>query len=80
MTVTKKTIRVTAEATLDEFNKVKDFVSHLDGGYFSYVNDYVIAYVLMKDYGYDAVKITSVEIDSEAQKVFIEFESEITND
>ena len=75
MTIKTKTIRVNAETNLEEFNNVKDFLSNLDE-YSSYVNFYVVAYVLLKDYGYDAIKITSVKIDSEAQKVFIEFESE----
>lgn len=75
LAITSKTIKITAEATLEEFKDVKEFITHLNGGYFSYVNDYIIAYVLLKDYGYDAIKITSVKIDSEAQKVFIEFES-----
>ena len=79
MTVTSKTIKITAKATLDEFNKVKVFVSHLDNGFLSYVNDYVIAYVLLKDYDYDVVRITSVKIDTEKKTVFIEFESEIEN-
>ena len=77
MTITKKTIKVSAETSLEEFNDIKDFLSNLDECY-SYVNSHVVAYVLLKDYGYDAIKITSVKIDSEAQKVFIEFESEYT--
>ena len=76
MTIKTKTIKVNAETSLEEFNDIKDFISNLDDGYYSYVNNYVVAYVLLKDYGYNAVKITSVKIDSEAQKVFIEFESE----
>ena len=80
MTVTSKTIKITAKATLDEFNHVKEFVSHLDGGYFSYINDYVIAYVLLRNWDYDAVKITSVKTDTEKKTVFIEFESKIDND
>ena len=77
MTIKTKTIRVSAETSLEEFNDVKEFLSNLDECY-SYVNIYVVAYVLLKNYGYDAIKITSVKIDSEAQKVFIEFESEYT--
>ena len=77
MTITKRTIRVSAETSLEKFNDIKDFLSNLDE-YYSYVNIYVVAYVLLKDYGYDAIKITSVKIDSEAQKVFIKFESEYT--
>ena len=80
MTIKTKTIKTTAETSLEEFNDVKEFLSNLDDGYYSYVYSYVVAYVLLKDYGYDAIKITSVKIDSEAQKVFIEFESKIDND
>ena len=75
MTIKTKTIRVNAETSIEEFNDVKDFLFNLNE-YSSYVNFYVVAYVLLKDYGYDVIKITSVKIDSEAQKVFIEFESE----
>ena len=54
MTIKTKTIRVNAETSIEEFNDVKDFLSSLDE-YSSYVNYYVVAYVLLKDYGYDAI-------------------------
>lgn len=80
MTITSKTVKCSAEAKLDEFVDVKELLTHLDGGWFSYINDYVIAYVLLKNYGYDAVKISDVNIDIDTNTVFIEFESKIEND
>ena len=73
MTIKNKTIRYEAEAKMEEFTEVKNLLSHLDGGYVSYVNDYVIAYVLLKNYEYDAIKINNVNID--AKTVSIEFET-----
>ena len=43
MTIKTKTIRVSAETSLEEFNDVKDFLSNLDNGVYLYVNNYVVA-------------------------------------
>ena len=81
MTIKSKTIRYEAVAKMDEFNQVKNLLSHLDGGYVSYVNDYVIAYVLLKNNGYNAVKINDVKMNNNTT-VYIEFEirKQINND
>ena len=77
MAITRKTIKITAKATLDEFNHVKEFLSHISGLY-SYVDNYIISYVLLRNWGYDAIEITSVKTDTEKKNVFIDFESEYT--
>ena len=74
MTIKSKTIRYEAVAKMEEFNEVKNLLSHLDGGYVSYVNDYVVAYVLLKNNGYNAIKINNVNMHSDAKTVSIEFE------
>lgn len=79
MTITSKTIKITAEATLDEFIHVKEFLSNITGMY-SYVDNYIISYVLLRNWNYDAIEITSVKTDTEKKTVFIEFESKIDND
>ena len=73
MTIERKIIRYEALAKIEEFNEVKNLLSHLDGGYVSYVNDYVIAYVLLKNNGYNAVKINDVKMNNNTT-VYIEFE------
>ena len=82
MTIKSKTIRYEAVAKMDEFTEVKNLLSHLDGGYVSYVNDYVIAYVLLKNNGYNAIKINNVNMHIDAKTVSIEFEirRQINND
>lgn len=76
MTITKRTIRVSAETSLEEFNDIKDFLSNLDYGFYSYVNNYVVAYVLVRNHGYKATKINNVYIDNDTSTVTIDFESE----
>ena len=77
MTIKTKTIRVNAETSIEEFNDVKDFLFNLDE-YSSYVNYYVVAYVLVRNHGYKATKINAVNIDNDTSTVTIEFESEYT--
>ena len=74
MTIERKIIRYEALAKIEEFNEVKNLLSHLDGGYVSYVNDYVIAYVLLKNNGYNAIEINNVNMHIDAKTVSIEFE------
>ena len=77
MTIKTKTIRVNAETSIEEFNDVKEFLSNLDECY-SYVNIYVVAYVLLQNHGYKATKINAVNIDNDTSTVTIDFESEYT--
>ena len=77
MTIKSKTIRYEVEAKKEEFNKVKYLLSFINGEYESYVNDYVVAYVLLKNNGYNAEKINDVIIDQETKNVSIEFESKV---
>lgn len=74
MTITKRTIRVSAETSREEFNDIKDFLSNLDDGYYSYVNNYVVAYVLVQNHGNKATKINNVYIDDKTSTVIIDFE------
>lgn len=76
MTIKSKTIRYEAVAKIEEFNEVKNLLSHLDGGYVSYVNDYVIAYVLLRNYEYNVIKINNVNMHIDAKTVSIEFETD----
>ena len=76
MTIKTKTIRVNAETSIEEFNDVKDFLSNLDYGFYSYVNNYVVAYVLVRNHGYKATKINNVNIDMTNNTVVIDFETE----
>jgi hypothetical protein len=76
MTIKSKTIRYEAVAKMEEFTEVKNLLSHLNGSYESYVNDYVIAYVLLKNNGFTAIKINNVSTDIDGKTVSIEFESE----
>ena len=75
MTIKTKTIKTTAETSLEEFNDVKDFLFNLNE-YSSYVNFYVVAYVLVRNHGYKATKINAVNIDNDTSTVTIEFETE----
>ena len=76
MTIKTKTIRVSAETSIEEFNDVKDFLSRLDDGYYSPVCNNVIAYVLLQNHGYKATQINDVDISMTNNTVVIDFETE----
>ena len=78
MTIVKKMVRSIAEVKVNEFNDMKKFLSRISGLY-SYVDNYIIAYCLLKECGYNVTKIISVKIDTEKDKVFIEFESKVND-
>ena len=78
MTIVKKMIRSIAEVKVNEFNDMKKFLSRISGLY-SYVDNYIIAYSLLKECGYNVTKINNVKIDTEKDKVFIEFESKVND-
>ena len=76
MTITKRTIKVSAETSIEEFNDVKNFLSRLDDGYYFPVSNYVIAYVLVRKHGYKATQINDVDISMTNNTVVIDFETE----
>ena len=78
MTIVKKMMRSIAEVKVNEFNDMKKFLSRISGLY-SYVDNYIIAYALLKECGYNVTKINNVKIDTEKDKVFIEFESKVND-
>jgi hypothetical protein len=67
---------LTKRISLREFHDIKDFLSNLDDGYYSDVNNYVVAYVLLRNHGYKATKINAVNIDMTNDTVVIDFEIE----
>ena len=79
MIIVNKIVIRSAEAKVKEFDDMKKFLSRISGLY-SYVDNYIIAYALLKECGYNVTKINNVKIDTEKNKVLIEFESKVDND